>query len=165
MVMNRTVWRDAYADILTPDVLNDLDIPEGEALRERYVDARRTGQQFLVTVDSDSGDSTSGDPAVIGFAQFVLDSDLSKPFVGDDEAGLRALYVAPDRQGEGIGTRLLDAGLDRLPADTDAVVLETFRDNDAARGFYESRGFSLRDEATFDIADESYPTVVYAKSV
>ncbi|QLG60841.1 GNAT family N-acetyltransferase [Halorarum salinum] len=171
MAVNRTAWRDAYAGILPGDVLDRFEVPEGEALRERYADARRDGQVFLVAADPDAagsgvaGSGTGHDPGVVAFAQFVRTPDLAKPFVGADEAGLRALYVDPGRQGEGFGSRLLADGLDRLPADTEAVVLETFRDNDAARGFYESRGFALRGEATFEVEGEAYPTVVYGKPV
>lgn len=177
MAVNRTAWRDAYAGILPGDVLDRFEVPEGEALRERYADARRDGQVFLVAVDpggagsgaADSGGAagsgTGSDPRVVAFAQFVRDPALAKPFVGAGEAGLRALYVDPGRQGEGFGSRLLADGLDRLPEETDAVVLEAFRDNDPARGFYESRGFALRDEATFEVDGEAYPTVVYERPV
>lgn len=164
MAVNRAAWRDAYARILPDEVLRRIAVPAGERLRERYADARREGQQFLVAADPATG--AEGDQVEIsGFAQFVWRPKLSKPFVGDDEAGLRALYVDPERQGEGIGSRVLRHGIDRLPADTEAVVLETFRDNDAARGFYEARGFTSRTEATFEVDGKSYPTVVYEKQI
>ena len=160
MAVNRAAWRDAYDDILPTVILEGLSVPEGPELRERYTDARRDGQAFLVAVDPAETDS-----GVVGFAQFVHDPGLSKPFVADDEAGLRAIYVDPDRQGEGVGSTLLAEGFDRLPAHVAAVVLEAFRDNDAARAFYESRGFTARSRSEFEIAGESYPTVVYEKRV
>lgn len=194
MAVNRAAWRDAYDHILPAEVLDQFEVPEGEPLRERYADARRDGQIFLVVVDPDaagpevagsgtadsrvtagpdaapesgtgSGPGTESDPGVVAFAQFVWSPGLAKPFVGAGEAGLRALYVDPDRQDEGFGSRLLTDGLERLPGETAAVVLEAFRDNDAARGFYESRGFALRDEATFEVDGAAYPTVVYERPV
>ncbi|WP_313692925.1 GNAT family N-acetyltransferase [Halorarum halobium] len=168
MAVNRTAWRDAYGHILPAEVLDGFTVPEGRELRERYDDARREGQTFLVAVGGADDGSAARDAdalGVAGFAQFVLDAALTKQFVGDDEVGLRAVYVAPDRQGEGIGSRLLEAGVDRIPDDAEALVLEAFRDNDAARGFYDSRGFTVRGEATFEVAGEAYPTVMYEKSL
>lgn len=168
MAVNRAAWRDAYDDILPADVLDGLDVPEGDALRELYADACTEGQHFLVAVDRETGAERGGGangPDVVGFGQFVHHPGLSKPFVGDDETGLRALYVEPDRQGEGIGSKLLEAGVARLPSGTHAVALEEFRENDAARGFCESRGFARRGENSFEVGGEPYPTVMYERPV
>ena len=166
MVVNRAAWCDAYDDILPADVLDGLDVPGGDALRELYADACTEGQHFLVALDGGTG-SERGDsaPPVVGFTQFVHHPGLSKPFVGADETGLRALYVDPDEQREGVGSELLEEGFDRLPSETDVVALEVFRENDAAQGFYESRGFDRRGESSFEVGEESYPTVVYGKPV
>ncbi|QLG28339.1 GNAT family N-acetyltransferase [Halorarum halophilum] len=167
MAVNRAAWRDAYDDILPAEVLDGLDVPEGDALRELYADACAEGQHFLVALDGgpDTGRGDSGATDVVGFAQFVHHPRLSKPFVGDEETGLRALYVEPDEQGEGVGSELLGSGFDRLPSDTDAVALEVFRENDDVREFYESRGFDRRGENSFEVGEEQYPTVVYEKPV
>jgi len=45
------------------------------------------------------------------------------------------------------------------------VVLETFVENGAGRAFYESRGFTDRRKAGFEVAGRSYPTVVYEKEL
>ena len=52
-----------------------------------------------------------------------------------------ALYVDPDRQGKGIGTRLLRAAAEGLvERGLVPIVIWTLFDNPASRGFYESRG-------------------------
>lgn len=60
-----------------------------------------------------------------------------------DEWYLAELYVVPDRRGEGIGRSLLTAVLDRARAGgADLVDLATSEDDVAARGLYESAGFT-----------------------
>jgi ribosomal-protein-alanine N-acetyltransferase len=61
----------------------------------------------------------------------------------DDEAHIATLGVATDRQGEGLGSLLLDALLAeadrrRIPE----VLLEVRADNEVAQGLYRRRGFA-----------------------
>ena len=61
----------------------------------------------------------------------------------DDEAHIATLGVAVDRQGEGLGSLLLDA----LLAESDRrgvpmVLLEVRADNEVAQGLYRRRGFT-----------------------
>lgn len=58
------------------------------------------------------------------------------------EIGLRRLYLLPDVQGNGLGTRLLEETLARLGPR--AVWLEVEAQNRAALGFYAARGFALQ---------------------
>jgi ribosomal protein S18 acetylase RimI-like enzyme len=184
--VNRDAWRDAYDHILPDDVLGDLTVPGGADLRERYETATGDGRTYLVAVDSGSasdgvaveppenGDSAasddgeepmeaSDDRVVLGFASFVWDSADTKAFVPDGAAGLRAIYVHPDAQGNGVGSDLLSAGVARVPDDCTAAVLEVFAANGDARGFYEARGFEWVGESFFEVAGESYPTAVYER--
>lgn len=75
---------------------------------------------------------TARDDEVLGFADF-----------GPDAGGtveLAAIYVLPEAQGHGLGSRLLAAGMGRFPTGT-GFVLRVERDNAGARRFYEARGF------------------------
>lgn len=53
-------------------------------------------------------------------------------------ATLEQLYVHPDQQGRGFGSRLTSLARDRRP---DGLDLYTFQGNERARAFYRSRGF------------------------
>jgi len=77
---------------------------------------------------------------IVGFADFYSDSG---------EARLGAIYVLPEAQGEGIGGRLLEAGISRFLTDT-KITLRVERDNIPARRFYEARGFRETGEFTED---------------
>ncbi len=60
----------------------------------------------------------------------------------DDEAHVSTIGVARDRQGEGIGARLLDALLAEADRRSPVVLLEVRADNNRAIGLYERRGFA-----------------------
>lgn len=173
MAVNVATWRDAYADILPAEALAEFEVPDGETLRDWYEVATSNGRVFLVALDADSAVEVDVDGArnsvtdtgVVGFAAFLWDPEATKEFVGDDDVGLRAIYVHPERQGEGVGSDLLRAGLDRVPDDRERVLLEVFAANDASRAFYEARGFERVGASTFEVADDEYETAVYAREL
>lgn len=61
----------------------------------------------------------------------------------DDEAHVSTIAVAADRQGEGIGSRLLDALLEEADRRSPVVILEVRADNELAQGLYRRRGFAV----------------------
>lgn len=156
MAVNRDAWRDAYADVLPAAALDAATVPDGSELRERYRAATGEGHAFLVAVDPEPG-------AVVGFAHALWAERERKAFCEVDDAELRAMYVDPDRQGAGVGSALLAGVLDRVPDRFGRLALETFEANDDARAFYEARGFERTGRSAFEVADESYPTAVYAR--
>ena len=96
------------ATVAYASIFPDQPFPRAEAL-ERW---RAFSGEILVAEEGD---------VVIGFAAF-------------DVCELCALYVLPERQGKGVGARLLDA--------TGSVTrLWVLKENKAARRFYESRGW------------------------
>ena len=70
---------------------------------------------------------------------------------------LEQLYVAPDRLGEGIGSRLMAIAKASQPG---GLQLWTFQVNDRARGFYERHGF-VAVEQTDGNNEEGQPDVRY----
>ncbi|WP_341850627.1 GNAT family N-acetyltransferase [Natronococcus wangiae] len=85
--------------------------PSEERLRER-TDRLRDDRDgiFLAGIDG----------TVRGYSYFRWGEE-TKSFVGEDEAGLKEIYVDPDYWGEGIGTALLERGLDGLPDGVERV--------------------------------------------
>jgi ribosomal-protein-alanine N-acetyltransferase len=61
----------------------------------------------------------------------------------DDEAHVSTIAVAADRQGERIGSRLLDALLEEADRRSPVVILEVRADNEVAQGLYRRRGFAV----------------------
>lgn len=116
-------WHDAHDDIVGADAVGEF-LAENYApadLRERYRDGDST--TFVATVDEE----------IVGYATGVP---------GDDAYSLGSIYVHPDRQGDGIGSALLE----RVEREARASIFDTLRlvvmaDNEDAVGFYEARGF------------------------
>jgi ribosomal protein S18 acetylase RimI-like enzyme len=155
--VNVLAWREAYDGILPESVLEDrsVDLPPGDAAAQ-YDRIRSQPGCFLVAVDDDD--------VVHGYLFLRWDDD-SKGFVGEDEAGLKEIYVEPGYWGEGVGTRLLDRALDELPDTIEAVKLEMLAGNDVAQSFYESHGFEQVGSTEFELGEDTYPTDIYEKQV
>jgi ribosomal protein S18 acetylase RimI-like enzyme len=149
-------WRAAYDDILPDAVLDEMTVePTSEDVTEWADGLDREAATVFVAVDE----------VVCGFVDVRWGEENTKPFVGSDEAGVRAIYVRPDRWGNGVGTALLDRGLDALPDRVETVRLEAFADNDIGARFYEARGFDRVDAREVEIAGDRYPTAIYAREV
>jgi GNAT superfamily N-acetyltransferase len=71
---------------------------------------------------------------------------------------LEQFYVAPDRLGEGIGSRLMEIAKSRQP---DGLQLWTFQVNARARRFYEHQGFVAVEETDGSGNQERQPDVRY----
>nr|WP_246324434.1 GNAT family N-acetyltransferase [Petropleomorpha daqingensis] len=53
------------------------------------------------------------------------------------------LYVSPEQRGRGLGVRLLDALIGRLPAAVERLSIEHFAANERAGAFYEREGYRV----------------------
>jgi [ribosomal protein S18]-alanine N-acetyltransferase len=89
----------------------------------------RTDTRHYLVAEED-GDGTS---VVVGYAGLIA---------YDDEAHIATLGVAKERQGEGIGARLLDELLAEADRRSPVVLLEVRADNEVAKGLYRRRGFT-----------------------
>ena len=151
-------WRAAYDGILPDSVLDQTTVdPTPEDVRS-WTDRFDGGDRGAVFVAVDDG-------VVCGFVDVRWGGENTKPFVGADEAGVKAIYVRPDRWGEGIGSGLLDRAIDALPEGTEAVRLGAFADNDLGARFYEARGFERTEARTAGIAGTEYPIDVWVRSL
>jgi len=128
-------WHDAHADIVGADAVEEFlaTYYDPEDLRERF----------------GSGDSVTfvaeADGEVVAYASGVP---------SDDGYTLGSLYVRPDRQGEGVGSRLL-ARVETAARDTgyDAVDLVVMAENDDSIAFYEAHGYERVDDHYDEMLD------------
>ena len=105
-------------------------------------EANRTavGESFARAVVTGELIVARDDDAVVGFVNFSLDHG---GYERDRPRGtVTNLFVVPERRGEGIGSRLLEAAERGLASAGAAVVgLEVMAENDRAREFYRSHGY------------------------
>ena len=86
--------------------------------------SQRDTRHYLVAEDGDK---------VVGYAGLIA---------YDDEAHVATIGVARGRQGEGIGSLLLDALLAEADRRSPVVLLEVRADNEVAQALYRRRGFT-----------------------
>lgn len=149
-------WRAAYDDALPESVLDAMTVDPTSEEVQGWADRLDDGDDsahFVALVDG----------TVRGFVDVRWGANNTKSFVGPDEAGVKAIYVHPDRWGEGVGTALLRRGLDALPDRVERVRLEAFADNEVGARFYEARGFERVETGETEVAGETYPTAIYAR--
>lgn len=148
-----TCWRVAYADLLREETIDRaLDAWYDEAvLRERVDD----DGAFLVAAAGDA------DGELVGYASAGRET-------GEDGRGvhLGSIYVRPDRWGDDVGTALLSAFLSRCREDGyDRVHAIALAENDRARAFYRSRGFSLDEERESDLFGQTVRDAEFVREV
>lgn len=128
--------------------------PGADALAER-VGELLAGPGFAVLL---IGGSRDGEPAASAGGEASQDAGDEMPlglavlrfrpslWSRAQECYLAELYVVPDRRGEGLGRALLGAALELARAEgADHIDLGTSDDDTAARGLYESFGFTNRE--------------------
>lgn len=153
-------WEAAYEGVLPDTVIQEVadGDPGPEAVRAQYERLTEYDDAKVLVAEDDAG-------TVRGYAVFRWGDDETKSSVRDGEAELKELYVDPDWWGEGFGTALLEAGLDRLPADIESLALETLVGNDIGIAFYEARGFEQDGTSSFETEAGRHQTYVYRKQL
>lgn len=96
-----------------------------------------TARGFIAEIDSQA----------VGFAKTSYNPD-------DKKFSLHSLYVLPEWQGKGIGTKLLDATEEfALSFDADAIWLGVMTQNLAALNWYRRIGFQFENEEPFTMGN------------
>ncbi|HWM10102.1 MAG TPA: GNAT family N-acetyltransferase [Solirubrobacteraceae bacterium] len=128
-------------------------------------DAEAVGR-LLHDFNTEYGDVTPGPGAIAARVRELMGGDLAVLLAGPGPEGLAVLrfrpslwsqglecylaelYVVPDRRGQGLGRALMTAVLEHARgAGADFIDLGTSEDDVAARGLYESFGFTNREGA------------------
>jgi ribosomal protein S18 acetylase RimI-like enzyme len=120
---------------LLQDFQDEFDEPSPgvEALTERYRELIRKKEMTVLLV----GDGPDGF-AQLRYRPWVYSAGLA--------SYLEELYVAPARRGHGLGRALLEAAMDTARSEgAEYMELGTSETDTAARGLYESAGFTNRE--------------------
>ena len=133
---------------------------DAEAVADVFITSRRTA---LPTVHFPYSDES-----VRGYVRDILiarteawlaqDGDQVLAIMSLKPGWIEQLYVATDRQGEGIGRHLLDLAKERSDGE---LQLWTFQVNDRARRFYERNGFIIAELTDGAGNQEREPDVRY----
>lgn len=134
-----SAWRENYRDIFTDDVIDKF---TGEHRRESFKGLIGRGVDiFVMTADGEIA-------ALCAFQQTVILPDCAE---------IMLMYVHPKFQRRGFGGRLLMYSLNEMRlCGFVRAVLDTAKDNEGARLFYEKYGFTLQKEFTDGISYVAY---------
>jgi len=134
---------------------------DADTIAALFLHARREGLPYLPEVHRDDETYDYIRETVMAESQVVV-ADVDGEavgFVAIDAGLVEHLYVAPGWQRRGIGDALLAEAKRRQPGGLD---LYTFAANDAARRFYEARGFLAVSFGDGSANEEGLPDVRYA---
>jgi len=148
-----TTWRAAYAGIVPQPLLDALDPVESATRWVQHLSAPEEGvSKRTLVAPSPAGDG-------VGFAIGGEARRAESPCTHE----LWAIFVRPDVQHGGVGTRLLAATLDWLGTrGATSLEVTVLRDNHPGRAFYEGLGGVLQPaEVTFAVGDVVLPECVY----
>lgn len=121
-------WHDSYAGFLPPDIIDTYD-EDGARVLWRPTLSRPPTDAVVFVAEQTGRD-------LLGVIR--IGTDPEEPAAGH----VYSLYVHPNTQGLGVGTRLLAAADDRFRRDgMDEATLWVFTANAAARGFYSRLGW------------------------
>lgn len=159
---------DTAAMSTTPEWVPDAPDDDLANLGSHYLDP--AGHEFLVAVR---------DGTVVGTGAYKPLEDWKTEHVPDggeggkedgreddvavdETAELTRMRVAPDHWGEGVGDALYESLESRArAAGYHAFALDTGVENERARGFYESLGFTCLDHVTVEFGELQLNLVVY----
>jgi 2-(1,2-epoxy-1,2-dihydrophenyl)acetyl-CoA isomerase len=110
-------WQIAYRDLVPDRVLGSISVDER---RERWVSRLEAGDRTFVFEEH----------GIAGYCRVVVPDEVA------------SLYVLPERRRGGIGSALLQAGLDELRPHSVHATLWVFKANHPARAFYTRFGFT-----------------------
>lgn len=123
-------WRRAYSGIMSPALLDALDINQKTAMWRNALE--RAGKGFYRVAEVNG--------RVEGFAVFgpARDKDLN----GSESAEIVSINIDPDKWGFGLGRSLLSSMIERLSADGfESIVLWVVEQNERAMRLYQRNGF------------------------
>lgn len=104
---------------------------------------QRLERSFLFVAEIDSN--------VVGFANF-------SPVNEEGKAELGAIYLYPEYQGKGIGSALLQKGINELEG-VEEIYINVERDNEIGKSFYDAKGFQVLKEFDDDFEGHILKTV------
>jgi ribosomal protein S18 acetylase RimI-like enzyme len=134
-----TIWRAHYTKIITSAQIDYM-------LADRYTPEKlrqylNSDDRWLMLLRTDSPDGNEA----IGYCSYALTD-------GPGEMKLEQLYLLPELHGQGLGKSMLRHVEEQARArGRRTLVLQTNKHNDIAIAFYRKAGFTVREEAEFDI--------------
>ena len=143
------IWRSHYTRIIGSAQIDYM-------LAERYTPERlrqylNADDRWLMLLRIDSPTGTRA----VGYCSYALaenPGEMKRPEIKPREMKLEQLYLLPELHGQGLGKLMLRHVEEQSSArGRSTLMLQTNKRNDIAIAFYRKAGFTVREEAVFDI--------------
>lgn len=122
----KTSWHDTYEGIIPINIQNDfLKSAYSHNSMQKRLDSSTI---YIATINED----------VVGFANFYN-------IKNNEQLELSAIYIHPDFQGKGVGSALLQKGIDDIKG-VRKIYINVEKENHKGRTFYISNGFETVEE-------------------
>jgi len=143
-------WRSTFRGIVPDDFLDGLSYPDAEARLRRRLESATHGDCMYVA-EADDGQ-------IVGLATGGKSRFDLAPFSGE----VRALYVLPSHQRQGLGKSLIHELVTNLARDGfSSVVICVLRENTNARRFYETIGGQPAEERLINVGGRDLDEITY----
>lgn len=132
-------WNSTYEGIIPLEIQESF-------LKSAYNDEmmqKRLESSFIYVSEIDG--------KIVGFANFL-------PVKDDGRTELLAIYLIPEYQGKGIGTALLNEGINNLEGAIE-VFINVEKENNLGTTFYQAKGFKVVSEFDDDFEGHTLKTV------
>jgi len=134
----RESWAAAYAGIIPDDI------------QQKFIDRAYSDDMLKIRLKRTTILVSEENKRIVGFANF---SPVSESGIAE----LIAIYLLPEYHRKGIGTGLLEAGLEMLSPQE--LQLNVEKQNEAGFAFYRSKGFEVIDEFDEDFDGHTLHTM------
>lgn len=126
-------WKDTYSHILSEDVIK-------EVIEDWYSveDLREQTEYPIFYVAERSGE-------VVGFVHATVE---------DGKATLHRIYLDPEYQGQGIGSKLYEKAENDIEQKADKIELEVLAENKKGNSFYQKQGFKEQETEKIELKGE-----------
>ncbi len=145
-------WKATYRGIVPDEFLDNLSYADSEARLRRYLEKIASGNgDYMYVAGSDEGQ-------VVGIASGGKSRTNQAPL----SAEVKAVYVLPSHQRQGLGKRLIHELVTNLARDGfSSVVICVLKENTSARRFYEAVGGQIAGENPINIGGKDLVEVMY----
>lgn len=134
----RASWNDTYKGIIPLKIQENF---LNYAYNTEMMQKRLEHSQMLVSEYKD---------IIVGFANFST--------IGQGSVELSAIYLLPEYQGKGIGTALLNKGIDNFDR-VKEIYVNVEKENKIGTSFYEAKGFQIVKEFDDDFDGHILKTI------
>ena len=146
-------WRSAYAHIFPEEVFIQQEANLPQYIKDTPGRFKKESHYYFVAL---------ADKKVVGMLAVMLLSNYER-YKAFGYADLGGIYILPEYQGLGIGTKFFNTAIRTLVKyGATKMIIGVLKDNHKARGVYERWGGVLDDyEQPFEISGKKYPEVFY----